>query len=277
MMNRRTFVAAALAAGAARNLMSGAAFAADDYTTVSYPSGSLNIAAYIYQPPGDGPFPLIVFNHGSRSKHERKSVPFEYMGDLYRTAGYAVLVPERRGYGTSDGPTFSEAAGGKGGAAFVDRMELEADDVLAAADYGATLPFVDPERIGVAGYSFGGIVTMLAIARNKVFKVALDQAGGSLSWKGSPELRKAMTAAVGKVRIPVMFMDSKNDATTDSVTTLAAAMQKAGRPHEIKVYPAFTPTSNPGNIAPGHLIFSEQGVDIWRQDALTFLNKVLQA
>ena len=275
MMNRRTFVAAGLAVGPLRKLTFTTAFAADDYTTVTYPSGSLNIAAYIYQPPGDGPFPLIVFNHGSRSKHERKSVPFEYMGDLYRTAGYAVLVPERRGYGTSDGPTFSDAVAG--GEAFVDRMEQEADDVLAAADYGATLPFVDPKRIGVAGWSFGGIVTMFAIAKNKVFKVALDQAGGSLSWKGNAPLRKAMTAAVGKINIPVMFMDAKNDATTDSVTTLAAAMQKAGRPHEIKIYPAFTPTSNPGNIAPGHLIFSDQGVDIWRQDALTFFNKVLQA
>jgi carboxymethylenebutenolidase len=277
MINRRTFIAAGLAVGAMRKLIPAAAFAADDYTTVSYKSGSLNIAAYIYRPPGDGPFPLIVFNHGSRAKHERKSVPFEYMGDLYRAAGYAVLVPERRGYGESDGTTFSEAAGGESGAVFVDRMEEEADDVLAAADYGATLPFVDPERIGVAGYSFGGIVAILAIARNKVFKVALDQAGGSLSWKKSPDLRKAMTAAIGKVKIPVMFMDAKNDATTDSVTTLAAAMQKAGRPLEIKIYPAFTPTRNPGDIPAGHLIFSDQGVDIWRQDALRFFNKVLQA
>jgi len=277
MMNRRTFIAAGLAAGAMGKLIPATAFAADDYTTVSYLSGSLNIAAYTYQPPGPGPFPLIIFNHGSRAKHERKSVPFECMGDLYRAAGYAVIVPERRGYGTSDGPTFSDAAGGESGAAFVDRMEQEAADVLAAADYGAKLPFVDSERIGVAGYSFGGIVTVLAIARNRVFKVALDQAGGSLSWKHSADLRKAMTAAIGKVKIPVMFMDAKNDATTDSVTTLAAVMQKAKKPHEIKIYPAFKPTSNPGNIAPGHLIFSDQGVDIWKQDAVTFLNKVLQA
>ena len=156
-------------------------------------------------------------------------------------------------------------------------MEQEADDVLAAADYAATLPFIDPKRIGIAGWSFGGIVTMFAIARSKVFKAALDQAGGSLSWKRSADLRKAMLAAVGKVQIPVMFMDAKNDATNDSVNTLAAAMQKAGRPHEIRIYPAFTPSRNPGNIAPGHLIFSDQGADIWRQDAVTFFDRWLQA
>ena len=275
MMNRRTFVAAGIATGVMQKLVPATAFAADDYTTVTYPSGKLNIEAYIYQPPGPGPFPLIIFNHGSRSGNERKSMPFKYMGDLYRAAGYAVLVPERRGYGTSDGETFSEAKAAKG-PALVDRMELEADDVIAAADYAATLPFVDANRIGIAGYSLGGIATMFTIARSKAFKVALDQAGGSLSWKGNPSLRKAMTAAAGKVKIPIMFMDSDNDATTDSVTTLAAAMQKAKQPHEIKVYPAFTPTKNPNHIPPGHLIFSAQGVDIWGQDAVNFFNRVLQ-
>ena len=276
MMNRRTFVAAGIATGVMQKLVPATAFAADDYTTVTYPSGKLNIEAYIYQPPGPGPFPLIIFNHGSRSGKERKSTPFEYMGDLYRAAGYVVLVPERRGYGTSDGETFSEANAAKG-PALVDRMELEADDVIAAADYAATLPYVDAKRIGIAGYSLGGIATMFAIARSKAFKVALDQAGGSLSWKGNPSLRAAMANAAGKVTIPIMFMDSENDATTDSVTTLAAAMKKAKQPHEIKVYPAFTPTKNPKHIAPGHLIFSSQGVDIWGQDAVTFFNRVLQA
>ena len=64
MMNRRTFIAAGVSAGVMR--IPGVAFAADDYATVSYPSGELKIAAYLYQPPGAGPFPLIVFNHGSR-------------------------------------------------------------------------------------------------------------------------------------------------------------------------------------------------------------------
>src|SRR5207253_11454116 len=36
------------------------------YTEVFYPSGSLRIQAYLYKPDGDGPFPVVIYNHGSR-------------------------------------------------------------------------------------------------------------------------------------------------------------------------------------------------------------------
>src|SRR5262245_16846073 len=67
------------------------------YTEVFYPSGSLRIQAYLYKPDGDGPFPVVIYNHGSRAGRERYSVPFEFIGRLLTQAGYAVLVPERRG------------------------------------------------------------------------------------------------------------------------------------------------------------------------------------
>ena len=35
------------------------------YTEVFYASGTFRIQAYLYRPPGDGPFPLIIYNHGS--------------------------------------------------------------------------------------------------------------------------------------------------------------------------------------------------------------------
>ena len=36
------------------------------YTEVFYPSGSRRIQAYLYKPNGDGPFPVVIYNHGSR-------------------------------------------------------------------------------------------------------------------------------------------------------------------------------------------------------------------
>src|SRR5712691_10486336 len=41
------------------------------YTEVFYPSGSLRIQAYLYKPHGDGPFPVVIYNHGSRPGRER--------------------------------------------------------------------------------------------------------------------------------------------------------------------------------------------------------------
>ena len=58
------------------------------------------------------------------------------------------------------------------------RLEEETDDVLAALDYLRTLPLVDTNRIGIMGWSFGGIVTMFAVSRSTAFAVAVDQAGG---------------------------------------------------------------------------------------------------
>jgi len=155
------------------------------YTEVFYPSGSLRIQAYLYKPDGDGPFPVVIYNHGSRAGRERRSMPFEYIGRLLTRAGYVVLVPERRGYGGSDGPTWSEDVGNDRGQRFIARLQEETDDVLAARDYLRTLPFADTKRIGIMGWSLGGIVTMFVVSRSSAFAVAIDQASAALTWDGS--------------------------------------------------------------------------------------------
>ena len=43
---------------------------------------------------------------------------------------------------------------------FVGRLQAEGDDVLSALEFIRTLPFVDQRRLGIMGWSFGGIVTM---------------------------------------------------------------------------------------------------------------------
>src|SRR5579862_119642 len=176
------FAAAALPALLPRNA------AALPYEEITYPSGRLTIQAYLYRPLGAGPFPTIIYNHGSREGYESQSVPWVRIGGLFVDAGYAVLVPERRGYGKSDGSSWSEAAGHDVGQRFLDRCQAEADDVLAGASYAAALPFVDGSRLGIIGWSLGGIVSMFAVARSKVFRAAIDQAGGDLTWRHSPAL-----------------------------------------------------------------------------------------
>ena len=57
---------------------------------------------------GSGPFPTLIYNHGSRAGFERRPSPWVRLAGLYGAAGYALLVPERRGYGRSDGPASSE-------------------------------------------------------------------------------------------------------------------------------------------------------------------------
>src|SRR4029453_6602285 len=124
-------VAAVMLVGVA---MSVSAQSAPSYTEVFYPSGGLRIQAYLYRPEGDGPFPAVIYNHGSRNGREGQSVPFEYVGRLPTGAGYVALVSERRGYGRSDGITWPEDVGRKHGRV-VARPDEETDDVLAGRHF----------------------------------------------------------------------------------------------------------------------------------------------
>src|SRR6185436_21034681 len=96
-----------LASAAAR----GQPDAAAPYAEVFYPSGNLRIQAYLYKPEGEGPFPVVIYNHGSRDERERESFPFVHIGRMLTRAGYGVLVTERRGYGKSDGALWWQEAG----------------------------------------------------------------------------------------------------------------------------------------------------------------------
>jgi dienelactone hydrolase len=217
----------------------------------------------------------VIYNHGSRANRERISLPFLYVGRLLLEGGYAVLVPERRGYGRSDGPTFAEEIGQDTGPRFVSRLQAETDDVLAAVDFLKTVPSVDQSRLGIMGWSLGGIVTMFAASRSDVFRAAVNQAGGALTWDRSAALREALLAAAHQARPPVLLMVAQNDRTTSAATTLASAMQARNPATALLIYPPFTPSRNPSNIAPGHLIFSDQGVTIWEHDVRTFFAKYL--
>jgi carboxymethylenebutenolidase len=211
---------------------------APSYAELFYPSAGLRIQAYLYKPEGEGPFPAVIYNHGSREGRERASVPFEHIGAWLSRAGYVVLVPER--------------------------------DVLAAADYLRTQSFLDPKRVAVMGWSFGGIVTMFAASRSPQFGAAIDQAGGALTWNGNPDIRAALMAAAERVATPTLLQVAENDRTTASITTLGAILERRGVAHRTVVYASFVPAKE-GALAPGHLLFSAQGLSVWQGDVLDFL------
>ena len=246
------------------------------HSEVFYTSGNLRIQAYLYKPEGNGPFPVVIYNHGSRDGRERVSAPFPFIGKLLSRAGYVVLVPERRGYGKSDGSVWWQEVG-KDQSRLVTRLQAETDDVLAAIDYLGTVRFADTSRMGIMGWSCGGIITMLAVSRSTAFLAAIDQAGGALSWDGNVHLRNVLIAAATKATTPTLFMVAKNDRTTSSITTPAEIFRNCGIPHRMVIYEPFTPTQDPRAASPGHAIFSAQGVELWERDVVQFLRLYLGA
>ncbi|HTQ59072.1 MAG TPA: dienelactone hydrolase family protein [Candidatus Solibacter sp.] len=70
------------------------------------------------------------------------------------------------------------------------------DDVMAALAFLKTVPGIDPDRIAIAGHSFAGNLTLLAVERDRTVRAAVTFTAAANSWDGSPELReRLMTAA----------------------------------------------------------------------------------
>lgn len=245
------------------------------YEATFYPSGKMKIEAYVYKPEGPGPFPVVIYNHGSRAGHEREERPFVYVGEMLRRGGYVVIVPERRGYGKSDGPTFGGAIGEDRGPRFVARVREETDDVLAVVEFVNALPYADTKRMAVMGWSIGGIVSVFAASQSSAFGVVVDQAGGALTWDQSHAMQQALKEAAGKIRIPLLGMVAKNDRTTQSVAAAVDAAERHGATAQLIVYPAFKPR-DAGGVPPGHMIFGKEGWRIWEADLQEFLVKYLR-
>ena len=247
------------------------------YETLFYSHDKLKLEAYLYKPAGDGPFPLVVYNHGSTTPdQERTEWPAPFIARLLVPAGYGVLVPERRGYGKSEGEQFSIDIGSDRGERYVRRMQAEAGDVNAAVSYvRGSNRGIDTSRIVIMGWSFGGVVTTLAAGQSSDYAAIVVQAPGALNWDKSAPLRKAMTDAAAKIRVATQCVVAENDATTDSARGVCAAASAAGARTVLKIYPKFeSGRERPGN-PPGHALFGLFGVEVWSKDLLNFLDTVL--
>jgi hypothetical protein len=85
-------------------------------------------------------------------------------------------------------------------------------------------------------------------------------------------LRSALPEAARKIKVPILCQGATNDATTDSVRSVCDAAKASGTAATLAIFPAFTP-ARATNIAPGHLIFSAQGVTQWQHDVVSFFDK----
>jgi Xaa-Pro aminopeptidase/dienelactone hydrolase len=244
---------------------------------VAFPSGSLWLHGVIWKPAGRGPFPAVVYNHGS----EGWPSDLVEIGPLYNRHGYVLFGPVRRGQGRSvgaapymNGQLIAERAA-HGDAAWgrlmVKLHETEQlDDQLAGIAYLKTLPYVDPNRIAVTGVSFGGIQTVLAAERDCGIRAAVDFAGAAMTWADSPEIRARLLAAVRNAKVPIYLIQAENDYNLDPSHTLAAEMTRVGKPHRVKIYPPFGETRQDG-----HGLGLRGGV-VWESDVFAFLDECMK-
>lgn len=145
-----------------------------------------------YLPPGQGPFPTLIFNHGSTGEGNKP----EWFGFTWTSPevaqyfvdrGWQVLMPQRRGRGKSDGlydegfePDRSRyACRAELSLPGIDRAVSDLDAVMA---HVKTLPTVDNKRLMIGGVSRGGILSVVyAGTRPGEFEGVINFVGG---WVG---------------------------------------------------------------------------------------------
>ena len=114
--------------------------------------------------------PLILFIHGGPVAQD--DFVFDMTSRIYAAAGYAVATVNYRG-SSGRGAAFTNAIYGDWG-------NKEVIDIVGAADYLIKEGIADPNRLGIAGWSYGGILTNYTIATDKRFKAGVSGAGSSL-------------------------------------------------------------------------------------------------
>ena len=190
-----------------------------------------DLHGWILKPPGFDParkYPSIVQIHGG---------PQMQYGNLYThefhylaAQGYVVTWSNPRG-GQGYGETHAGIIYGQWGT-------VDYDDVMAWADTVEKLPYIDPERMGVTGGSYGGYMTTLIIGRTQRFKAAVAQrvVSNFLSFYGSSDLNwglenlagtaapwddvhgcwaQSPISAIGNARTPTLVIHSENDYRCD--------------------------------------------------------------
>ncbi len=138
--------------------------------------------ATIMRPPGEGPFPLLVMNHGTTMSAIRRAdfpmLEFEAAALWFVNQGFVVVAPQRTGHGETGG-LFFESQRLCDVAHFRAAGLAAAGNIQATINYMLTQPFVQKGKVVVLGQSAGGWSSLaLASLNPPMVRAVIDFVGG---------------------------------------------------------------------------------------------------
>lgn len=211
------------------------------------------IAGYLYKPvdyvPGKK-VPTLLIPHGG--PQWAYYAEFSHLAQLYAANGYAVLFPNPRG-STGYGQDFCKAI-------YADWGNKDFQDDMAMVDYAIEQGIADPDKLGVGGWSYGGISTDFIITQTTRFKAAISGAGAAefISLYGHDQYQRDYETELGlpwqapavwqhvssyrnitKVTTPTLFLGGNIDANVPILggEQMYQSLKRLGVPTELVVYP----------------------------------------
>jgi dipeptidyl aminopeptidase/acylaminoacyl peptidase len=181
------------------------------------------------------------------------SAEFDFLFQLLAAQGFAVVAANPRG-SSGRGEKFSSAI-------WADWGSKDGQDVLAAVDYAIARGIADPARLGVGGWSYGGILTNQVIARDQRFKAAISGAGQSnaLAGYGTDQYVREYEAELGtpwanpaawirvsypffhadRIVTPTLFLCGDSDFNVPLLNSeqMYQALRSLGRETQLVIYP----------------------------------------
>ena len=172
---------------------------------------------------------------------------------LLAAEGFAVVAANPRG-SSGRGEKFSTAI-------WADWGNKDTQDVLAAVDFAVAAGIADPERLGVGGWSYGGILTNQVIARDQRFKAAVSGSGQSnaIAGYGTDQYIREYEAELGtpwgkpeayrrvsypffhadRIVTPTLFLCGEKDFNVPLLNSeqMYQALKSLGRDTELVIYP----------------------------------------
>lgn len=172
----------------------------------------IELETTLYKPVGEGPFPLVLLNHGKSKGNPKLQLRYRPQSAIayFLQRGYVVMMPMRQGFANSGGKfSYSKCEPGANG---LD----QAQDIKTALDYASSQPYIDKNNILLVGQSHGGLSTLAAGTLNYPGVKGLINFAGGLreiscsTWENT--LVKAATVYGKSVKVPSLWFYGDNDS-----------------------------------------------------------------
>jgi dipeptidyl aminopeptidase/acylaminoacyl peptidase len=209
----------------------------------------------VVKPPDYQPgrrYPTIAYIHGGPVGQD--GFDFDFTWHLLAAKGYVVVAPNYRG-SSGRGLQYTRAID-------ADWGNLEVKDVIATVDHLVATGVADPDRLGIGGWSYGGITTNYTIASDPRFKAAVSGAGASnmLAAYGTDQYIRQYENEIGlpwkdiqpylkisypfyhadRIKTPTLFLCGEYDFNVPLINSeqMYQALKSLGIETQLVIYPA---------------------------------------